>query len=154
MIFRHVLAPIDFDDTSGRALEAATDLAQTFGASLTILHTVEVPAYAYGNFCAGLPSPDVLGVLEVSARRALDEKFRTVRARVPASKAVLTVGVPWRDILSAIAREGADVVVIGTQRQRWLEHALLGSVAEKVVRTSPVPVLSIPPPPSKPQGAS
>ncbi len=144
MIFRNVLAPIDFDETSDCALEAAIDLAQTFGASLTILHTVELPPYAYANFGAALPSPDTLGVLEVAARRGLDEKLRLARARVPTTKAILTTGVPWRHILSAIAAERADVVVIGTQRRRWLEHALLGSVAEKVVRTSPVPVLTIP----------
>ena len=62
-------------------------------------------------------------------------------------KAVVATGVPWRQILAAVGETGIDLVVVGTQRRRWLEHALLGSVAEKIVRTSPVPVLTVPPAP-------
>jgi nucleotide-binding universal stress UspA family protein len=68
-----------------------------------------------------------------------------VQEAIPGAKAILTTGVPWREILAAVERGPADLVVLGTQRHQWLERALLGSVAEKVVRASPVPVLAVPP---------
>lgn len=140
MAFKHVLVPIDFDETSDHALEVATDLAHRFGASIKLLHVVDLPPYAYANFGATLPPPEMLGALESHARTALDQALNKVRPIVSASSAVLTTGVPWRQIMTAIAEPGVDLVVMGTQRRRWLEHALLGSVAEKVVRVSPVPV--------------
>jgi nucleotide-binding universal stress UspA family protein len=145
MIPRHILAPIDFDDTSDRALDLAAELAKAFGASLTILHTVDIPPYAYANFGAALPPPDLLGILEHHAREALDGRLRKVQTAIPEAKVILTTGVPWREILAAVDRVSADMVVLGTQRHGWLEHALLGSVAEKIVRASPVPVLTVPP---------
>jgi nucleotide-binding universal stress UspA family protein len=148
MVIHGVLVPVDFDETSDRALEVATDLAQRFGASITIFHVVDVPTYAYANFGAALPPPEMLGALESHARGALDQRLRKVRPIVPTCKAVVTTGVPWRQILAAIAEPGIDLVVLGTQRRRWLEHALLGSVAEKIVRMSPVPVLTVPPAPA------
>jgi nucleotide-binding universal stress UspA family protein len=148
MMIRHILVPVDFDETSDRALEVATSLAQQFGASITLLHVVDVPPYAYANFGAALPPPEMLGALETHARQALDQRVRKIRPSVSGCKAVLATGVPWRQIVATISESGVDLVVIGTQRRRWLEHALLGSVAEKIVRMSPVPVLAVPPPPA------
>jgi nucleotide-binding universal stress UspA family protein len=147
MIPRHILAAIDFDETSDHALDVATNLARTFGASLTLVHTVDIPPYAYANFGAALPPPDVLGTLEHHAREELDRRLASIRPTLPESQAVLTTGVPWREIVASVEARHADLVVVGTQRRRWLEHALLGSVADKVLRTSPVPVLAVPPRP-------
>jgi nucleotide-binding universal stress UspA family protein len=148
MAIHHVLVPTDFDETSDLALEVAANLAQQVGASITLLHVVDVPLYAYANFGAALPPPDMLGAIERHARAALDQRLHKVRPTISACKAVIATGVPWRQILAAIGETGSDLVVMGTQRRRGLEHALLGSVAEKIVRTSPVPVLTVPPAPA------
>jgi nucleotide-binding universal stress UspA family protein len=107
------------------------------------LHTVDI-SRAYANFGAALAPLDILGVLAGRAREALD-RLRWAQAAIPGAKAILTTGMPWSEILAAVERVSADLVVLGTRRHRWLEHALLGSVAEKVVRASPVPVLTVPP---------
>jgi nucleotide-binding universal stress UspA family protein len=146
MAFHHILVPIDFDETSDRAVKTAIDLAGDVKASITLLHTIEIPQYAYANFGAALPPPDLLSALEVAARRSLDQKLEVVRATVPSAKGIVTTGVPWRQILAAIDDRQADLVVMGTHGRHGLGHALLGSVAEKIVRTSPVPVMTVPPP--------
>jgi nucleotide-binding universal stress UspA family protein len=146
MSYRSILVPIGFDETSDHALKAAVALAADLGASITLLHTVEIAPYAYAYFAAALPPPDLLSALESTARRSLDEKLATVRATVPSARAVLTTGVPWRQILAGIDEIKADLVVMGTHARHGLERVLLGSVTDKIVRTSPVPVLTIPPP--------
>src|SRR5262249_21761393 len=144
---RHILVPVDFDPSSDRVLETATTLARALGASITLFHVVEVPLYGYANFGASLLPPDVLTAAESAARGSLDQKLQGVLATIPSAKAVLTRGVPWRLILSAIDELKADLVVMGQRRRRPLEHALLGSVAEKIIRTSGVPVVTVPPAP-------
>ena len=145
MSFRSILAPIDFDETSDEASRTAAALATTFGASLTLLHCVDIPPYAYANFGGSLPPPDMLSGLEAAARRALDLKLATARLSVPSAKAILTTGIPWRQILAGIEASNADLVVMGTHGRQGLPHVLLGSVAEKIVRSSSVPVLTVPP---------
>jgi nucleotide-binding universal stress UspA family protein len=145
MPFRRVLVPIDFDEVSDHALAVAADLAEANKAELTILHVVDLPPYAYANFGASLPPPDVLGALETHARESLEQRVRRVRAKGIASHALLASGVPWRKILGAMDDVNPDLVVIGTRRRAPLQHALLGSVAERVLRVSPVPVLTVPP---------
>jgi nucleotide-binding universal stress UspA family protein len=66
-----------------------------------------------------------------------------VQQKLPQAKAILRSGVPWREILSAVEDVAADLVVMGTHGRRGVSHALLGSVAEKIVRLSPVPVLTV-----------
>ena len=146
MPFRNILVPIDFDETSDHALKTAMDLAQSVGASVTVLHTVEIPPYAYAYFGAALLPPDMLSSLEAAARKSLDQKLEMVHATVPAAKSILTTGVPWRQIIAGIEELKADLVVMGTHARRGVERMLLGSVAEKIVRASSVPVLTVPPP--------
>lgn len=146
MTFRNILVPIDFDETSDHALKTAIDLAQSVRASITVLHTVEIPPSAYAYFGAALPPPDMLSALEAAARKSLDQKLETARATLPSAKSIVTTGVPWRQIIAGIEEVEADLVIMGTHARRGVEHLLLGSVAEKVVRMSSVPVLTVPPP--------
>lgn len=145
MTIQTILVPIDFDETSDHALKTAAELAAKLGASLIVLHTVEVAPYAYAYFGAALPPPDMLSSLEAAARRSLDEKLATLRTTAPSAKAVLTTGVPWRQVLAGIEELKPDLVVLGTHARRGFDRFLLGSVAEKIVRTSPVPVMTVPP---------
>lgn len=139
--FAKILVPIDFGDSSKRALELAIELAQQNGASLTLLHTWEIPAYAYNGM--EFQPVDLLTPIEDAARAQLDGVLADVKKQVPASKAILARGVPWREILNVIEQTTPDLVVIGTHGRRGIGRALLGSVAEKVVRISPAPVLTV-----------
>jgi nucleotide-binding universal stress UspA family protein len=144
-LFHYILVPTDFDEPSQRALDVAISLAEKFNGSLALLHVYELPMQpAYGT---AWPM-DLVASTEAAARERLEQSLAPIRRRVPAAVSVLSTGVPWREILLQISATRADSVVIGTHGRRGLSHALLGSVAEKIVRMSPVPVLTVRPPQS------
>lgn len=141
MAFRHLLVATDFSDCSARALELAIELAQQFDAQLTLVHTWEVPNFGYG---AALYFPgDLLTPIEQAAQSQLNTTTKEVQGRLPRAKSVLRAGVAWDEIIAAAASSQADLIVIGTHGRRGVSRALLGSVAERVVRLSPVPVLTV-----------
>jgi nucleotide-binding universal stress UspA family protein len=139
--FKHILVPTDFGEPSQRALDLAVDLAQQYQASLTVIHTYEIPTYVYTDMTY-VPS-DLLLPMEKIARQELDRLLTALRTRVPEATGLLRMGVPWQQVLSAIEETHADLVVMGTHGRRGVSHLLLGSVVEKVVRMSPVPVLTV-----------
>jgi nucleotide-binding universal stress UspA family protein len=139
--FRHILVPVDFEPSSKRALEVAIDLALKFDAKLTLFHAWETPTYAYAKFYV---SGDPLwSLLEEAAKKQLAETLAEVRNRVPRADSFLVCGPGGYAILDAIAREKVDLVVMGTHGRQGLGRVFLGSVAEKVVRGSSVPVLTV-----------
>jgi nucleotide-binding universal stress UspA family protein len=138
---RHILVPHDFSDTAEYALAYALVLAQKFGARVTVLHAYEVPAYGY---------PDALHVsldLMPETERAIASSLEGVKARALRAKVDVDVslrrGTPWAEITAAAMETKADLVVMGTRGRRGVARALLGSVAERVVRTAPCPVLTV-----------
>ncbi len=134
-----LLVPTDFSDPAAAALDYAVELAGAFGASIVLLHAFELPIDAVHD--------PALGGKEAQDRRILDALDGLVStskgARVPIRSCVERAD-PWRAILDVSERENVDLVVMGTHGRRGLPRALLGSVAEKVVRTSAVPVLVVP----------
>jgi nucleotide-binding universal stress UspA family protein len=138
---KHILVAVDFGDSSREALEAAVELATRFDARLTLTHTCEVPAYAYPGM-AFVPV-NVLGPLEDIAREALAATLADVQKRMPGAKAILRRGIAAEETLAVIAAEHPDLVVVGTHGRKGVTRFMLGSVAEKIVRQSPVPVLTV-----------
>ena len=144
MAFRRILVPTEFAEPSQRALELAVEMAGSAGAELVVLHVCEVPQYAYVGFEAA--PVDLLSPLADLAQKNLDDLMGRLRERYPHARGVLKMGVTWEQILATVSEVGADLVVMGTHGRRGAAHALLGSVAEKIVRMSPVPVLTVRPP--------
>jgi nucleotide-binding universal stress UspA family protein len=138
--FKHILMPTDFETPSSYALELAIGLAQAFDANLTLLHVWEIPAYPYNEVM--LSNGDLASSMEKAAAKRLTETLRHVQERLPRANSELRTGVPWREVVASAGALGADLIVMGTHGRRGLTHAFLGSVAEKVVRASPVPVLT------------
>lgn len=136
--FKHVLAATDFSDASGRALEIAVAIAREPGVALTIVNTCEVPAYP-----EIIAPVDLLKPLEEAAASKLAELLGNVRDVCPEAKSNLRIGAAWEQILAAAAETGADLIVMGTHGRRGVARALMGSVAERVVRLSPIPVLTV-----------
>jgi glycine betaine transporter len=138
---RHILVPHDFSDTAQGALAYAIALAKKLGARLTIVHAFEVPAYGYAEGIA-LTAEIIEGI-----QRSCEEGLRSVADKASQSglqvEAVLRQGPAWSEV-DRVAREMAvDLVVMGTHGRTGLSRALLGSVAEKVLRTAPCPVLTV-----------
>lgn len=139
--FQNILVPVDFGESSKLALEAAIDLSKQFKSALTLIHTWEIPAYAYGAM--EFSALDMLTPIEGAAQQQLEGLLAEVRKERPEAKAILARGVPWQEILAAIEQTKADLVVMGTHGRQGVGRAILGSVAEKVVRMSPAPVLTV-----------
>jgi nucleotide-binding universal stress UspA family protein len=137
--FHHILVPVDFEPSSRHALDAAIDLALKFDARLTVLHAWDLPMYAYSNSL--YLSTDIWTTLEHAAKEQLDAELADVQKRLPRAEALLARGPAPTEILAAVERVKADLVIVGTHGRRGLNRAFLGSVAESVVRGSKVPVL-------------
>jgi nucleotide-binding universal stress UspA family protein len=137
--FRHVLAPTDFSAASLRGVDAAVTLAIELDAELTIVHAYELPNYAYFILEA------VANRAEEELRKCLEGQLARVRCRFPKVEGVLRQGDPCHVILDVAKARRADLVVLSTHGRQGLPRVLLGSVAEKVARTSAVPVLTVGP---------
>ena len=141
MSFERILVATDFSDSAQQALEHALCIAEKFGSTLTLVHSWEAPNYSYA---AALYLPvDVISAIERAAVARLEEATAQLRLRFPAAQSRLRSGVPWEEVLRAATELKADLIVMGTHGRRGLERALLGSVAEKIVRMSKVPVLTV-----------
>ena len=137
--FHHILVPVDFEPSSRHALDAAIDLALKFDARLTVLHAWDLPTYAY-TYSPYL-STDIWSTLERAAKAQLDAEVADAQKRLPRAEALLVRGPAATEILAAVERVKADLVIVGTHGRRGLNRVFLGSVAENVVRGSKVPVL-------------
>ncbi len=144
--FKSILVATDFGEPSTRALRVAVDLAKQCGASLTLIHAFDIPLYVGPHI--EFTAEELSWLVPERISRQLDETLASVQKELPAARAFLKQkGAPWREILAAIDETKADLVVVGTHGRRGVGRAILGSVAEKVVRTSPVPVLTVGPHP-------
>jgi nucleotide-binding universal stress UspA family protein len=144
--WKRIICPVDFSDASRAALETAADLARLHGARLTLLHAYPVPGYTFpdGSFVA---SAKMLEELAEAARVHLEEwKAIATSLGLKDVEAVTAVGEPAAEIVAHVKEKGADLVVVGTHGRTGLTHALMGSVAERVVRRAPCPVLTVRPP--------
>jgi universal stress protein A len=150
MDIRHILAPTDFSDYSKKALSDAFELAQTFGAKLSLLHVVELPPYPLEGFAPPAVSADLLSDLERQASAELARVLPEARqATIEVTRAV-AMGAPSQTIVETAEAAHVDLIVMATHGRTGLSHLLIGSVAERVVRTAPCPVLTIRPAAAQP----
>jgi universal stress protein A len=139
MEIRHILAPTDFSAHAKQAVTSAFELAQKFRAKLSLLHVIEVPEYAIE---VALP----LENLERDARRELSLLLPEADVAHVAVTRLINMGVPYQKILETATAEQVDLIVMVTHGRTGLGHLVMGSVAERVVRLAPCPVLTIRPP--------
>jgi nucleotide-binding universal stress UspA family protein len=143
-----IVHPTDFSEESNSAEAEAIRLTRATGGQLVLVHVARETMF-YGD--TGVRSAEIRKVYEAQVKWA--EARLTERARTLASDGVPTrwirrTGVPHEEIVSAAAREKADYIVIGTHGYGGFSRFLLGSVADKVIRTAPCPVLVVRPTPS------
>ena len=136
--FRKIVVATDFGGSSERALERASDLAIRYSAELTVVHAVEllVPPYPI----ALMPEP---GHIEAAAEQGLLSVVERVQATVPGARSMLLRGSPAEQILSFVEENAVDLVVVGTHGRKGPSRWLLGSVAEKIVRSCRAAVLTV-----------
>jgi nucleotide-binding universal stress UspA family protein len=141
---KRIVFATDFSERAGAAERQAVDLARSLGAELVLVHVAsDAPLWR-----EGIGSPDVRAVFESQRRWAaetLAARARALTAEGLTARSVVRVGPAWDEIVRLAADEKADLVVMGTQGRTGLERLLLGSVAERVIRRAPCPVLTVRP---------
>jgi nucleotide-binding universal stress UspA family protein len=139
---KRILCPVDFSETSEHALRYAIDLASRLGADVRLLHTYQLPTYALPDG-ALLARPDFVNNLTTELQKQLDELVHRYAGHGVALEAKLTEGLAFQEIDRVAQEDGADLIVMGTHGRTGMKHLLLGSVAERVVRTAKAPVLTV-----------
>ena len=140
MRFRKILCAVDFSPGSTEALHLASRLCAP-DTELVLIHVWKPYPYTMGAESA--LTVDILADIQRTAERELaTTKHEAKRLGVRRVEALFRVGTPWREIVRALVEDPRiDLAVVGTHGRTGLAHALLGSVAEKVVRHAPCPVL-------------
>jgi nucleotide-binding universal stress UspA family protein len=140
-----ILVPVDFSAASDEALAYAKTLAGRFGASLHLVHAFEDP-FTSAAFASEMYSTLPLSMREDMLRHAeqrLAERLPADQKELFHGTTDIVTGTPARTIVEYSAKLGADLIVMGTHGRSGMAHLLLGSVAERVVRHAPCPVLTV-----------
>jgi nucleotide-binding universal stress UspA family protein len=139
---RTILVPMDFSPSSHRALEIAKELAKSAGpAHLILVHAYYVPI-ELEQFLIQQGDP-VLERLSESVTKDLEKILTGLQDAGISSEYLASRGAPERLIIELAKQKHADLIVMGTHGRRGLTHMLLGSVAERVVRTAECPVMTV-----------
>jgi nucleotide-binding universal stress UspA family protein len=143
VVLKNILVATDFSEPSAVAMAYGRDLARSYGAALHVLHVVEDMMVRYGAEI-GFASPDVQKDFEKRARRDLDAVFTEDDRQTLKLTPVVETHVNVANGVTAYAATNAiDLIIVGTHGRGVIKKFLMGSVAERVVRTAPCPVLAV-----------
>ncbi len=137
-----ILVPVDFSPDSDHAVDTATQLAKTFGARLLLLHAYHLGAQLAMPDQVVVPQEYWDGVREAAQRNLDAYQTQAGKAGVEADSE-LVAEAPSFAIQDAAKRASADLIVMGTRGRTGLKHVLLGSTAERTVRLSTCPVMTV-----------
>ncbi len=156
-LYKKILVATDFSENSNLAFKHAVMLARLNNAEIMLLHVMPPMDAHFRLMVAGHLGKDLIADLEKSKfkdqqeqlKKELDDFAKTELAKFPEDmkrlgKTKVAYGTPDIEILDAATEAGADVIVMGTHGRGIIEHAFIGSVAEKVLRKAKVPVFVIP----------
>jgi len=143
MDIHRILVPFDFSKYSEKAFAWALAMAEQWGARLRLLHVVPLPTYPPNVLGVHFNVADVEASLQTDAEARIQEVVsRAGQPAVPIDTQVIR-GEPFTDICRVAEQEKIDLIIMGSQGRTGLSHVLLGSVAERVVRYAPCPVLVV-----------
>lgn len=140
--FKRILVPHDFSDDAAAALDFAVELAKQLGGELHLVHAYRMPLEMFSPYGVAVPD-SVMPEIREAAARHLKELAAKVKAEGLAVHVHLQEGPPADSIAEAAGELGADLIVMGTRGRTGLAHVVLGSVAERTVRSAPCPVLTL-----------
>ncbi|AUX23636.1 uncharacterized protein SOCEGT47_041640 [Sorangium cellulosum] len=137
-VAKRILVPVDLGEGSASAVQLALELAAPLGAEVVLMHVYTLPRYAYAGVNIVLP-PESIEEISATAQRAIEAYAK----KHGGLRCLLREGDPAEQIVRAIEGVRPYMVVMGTHGRRGISRMLLGSVAETVIRTSPVPVVAV-----------
>ena len=143
---RTILVPTDFSEASEAALKYGKEMARVFGASLHVVHIMEdLLAHAWSAEVYVASMPNLREEIEREATDRLAAMVTDDERRLLRVTTALVAGSPFLEIIRYAKANQIDLIVMGTHGRGPVAHMLLGSVAEKVVRKAPCPVLTVRP---------
>lgn len=146
-VLKKILCPVDFSGSSRKALDHALYLAKVADAQVDLIHVCNVPHYVRPDLMVWVESGGARPMSEIAREQAQVEMSELVAHLDPESarrvSAQVYVGSPAASIIKFAEDHLVDLIVMGTHGRTGLEHLMLGSVAEKVVRRAPCPVLVV-----------
>ena len=141
---KKILVPTDFSPPSVKALAYGRAFARLFQSSLHVLHVIEEP-FVHGFTMEGYIAtlPEFSAQLEVRAKEELARQLSEADRRELAAVETTRFGNPYSEIVAYAKEQDVDIIVMGTHGRGMVAQLLLGSVAERVVRMAPCPVLTV-----------
>ena len=141
--FNAILFATDFSESSDYAFRYALSLAKKFNSRLLIIHIINEPVDLRGFYVPHISFEKLEEEIEEGARKMM-EKFCRIHLRdYDNYESFIIPGIPFDEIIKKASEESADLIVLGTHGRTGLDHVLFGSTAEKVVRKSSIPVMTI-----------
>jgi nucleotide-binding universal stress UspA family protein len=140
MTIKHILVPTDFSACSNYALDLALQFARLLQARITLLHIVQTPTFA-GGADMGVGIATYTEQAEAEAHQILADGAQRARDAGITCETIVDLATPFQCIIDHADAHQVDLIVMGTHGHTGLQHFLLGSVAEKVVRLASCPVL-------------
>jgi nucleotide-binding universal stress UspA family protein len=147
MIWKTILVPHDFSSSANHAAAIARDEAKTHGAKILLLHVVDLPS-SFQPHTVIVPDDTgaPINVKDFAVKQA-EQHLADLSARLGkdgvSAQTFVRIGKPEDEIVRFAQENNVDLITMGTHGRTGLAHMLVGSVAERVVRTSTVPVLTI-----------
>jgi nucleotide-binding universal stress UspA family protein len=143
-MFKHILVPVDGSPTAQKAVETATGLAKAFGSKVTAIYVIDpYPFTGLGSdFAYG--QAEYLSAAAIEAKEATQAAEKTLeQAGVKVKTSVVEAHAAWRGILETATSVGADLIVMGSHGRHGLEKMVMGSVAQRVLSHSTLPVFVV-----------
>lgn len=152
--FKNILVPVDFSGNPEKLRDYAAMMAKKFKAEVTLIHVVETSPYEVyqkRGFISSLESLNVVGTVEPGSEQRFivhdvmeetRERLKSLALETPGFRVAVRHGHVVRELLDEIKKGRFDLVIMYTHGFTGLMHLMLGSVAERIVRLSPVPVLT------------
>jgi len=142
---KQILVPTDFSEYSDRAIREAIDIAKQFGAKIYLLHVINIVHQCSVDYCMDSALVDQL---EKQSEERTKSMFREELDRISGSKSVdittgTAMGLAYEEILNEQQKKSVDLIVIASHGKTGLLHHLMGSVADKVLKSAKCPVLLV-----------
>jgi nucleotide-binding universal stress UspA family protein len=141
--FKNVLFATDFSAGSDYAFDYAISLVRRCDAKLNVIHVINEPVDLRGFYVPHISFEKLEEEIELGAKKLMEQFVRTHLNDFANFETFIVPGIAYDEIIKKATDIGADLIVLGTHGRTGLDHVLFGSTAEKVVRKSPVPVMTI-----------
>lgn len=138
-----ILVAVDFSDSSDNAFQMALSMARKFEARVIILHVINEPVDLRGFYVPHISFEKLEEEIEEGAKKMMESFCRQNIVDYDNYESLIMPGLPYEQIIEQATEKSADLIVLGTHGRTGLDHVLFGSTAEKVVRKSPIPVLTV-----------